>query len=100
MHKEIKKSDEKLKVLIVDDDEVSTNLLKGVFKSSGFDVKVAFDGLEGFDMATKFLPDVIITGIVMPRMSGFALISRRKNCGHQEYLTAQRDRCNYPPYLT
>jgi len=78
MHKEIKKSDEKLKILIVDDDEASTNLLKGVFKSSGFDVKAAFDGLEGFDMATKFLPDVIITGIVMPRMSGFEMIKNLK----------------------
>ena len=99
MHKEIKKSDEKLKILIVDDDEDSTNLLKGVFKSSGFDVKAAFDGLEGFDMATKFLPDVIITGIVMPRMSGFALISKRENCGHPEYWTARRTRHSYP-YLT
>ena len=68
-------------------------------RSSGFDVKAAFDGLEGFDMATKFLPDVIITGIVMPRMSGFALISKRENCGHPEYWTARRTRHSYP-YLT
>lgn len=71
-------SEEKPKVLIVDDDEGSTNLLKGVFKSSGFEVSAAFDGLEGFDIATKFLPDVIITGIVMPRMSGFEMIRNLK----------------------
>lgn len=73
-NKEDNKNNEKPKVLIVDDDEKSTNLLKGVFNSGGFDVKAAFDGLEGFDMATKYLPDVIITGIVMPRMSGFEMI--------------------------
>ncbi|MEK9147757.1 MAG: response regulator [Patescibacteria group bacterium] len=75
---DIKKIDEKPKVLIVDDDEESANLLKGVFKSGGFEVKAAFDGLEGFDMATKFLPDVIITGIVMPRMSGFEMMKNLK----------------------
>jgi len=76
---DIKKFDEKPKVLIVDDDEKSVNLLKGVFISGGFDVKASFDGLEGFDMATKFLPDVIITGIVMPRMSGFEMMKNLKS---------------------
>lgn len=65
---------QKPRILIIDDDEASVHMLRAVFQESGFEVMVAFDGLEGFDLATKHLPDVIFTGIVMPRMSGFDMI--------------------------
>lgn len=65
---------EKPRILIIDDDESSVHILRTVFQESGFEAMVAFDGLEGLDLATKHLPDVILTGIVMPRMSGFDMI--------------------------
>jgi DNA-binding response OmpR family regulator len=45
-----------------------------VFKQKGFEVLSAVDGLDGVDLATKEIPDVILTGIIMPRMDGFQLI--------------------------
>jgi DNA-binding response OmpR family regulator len=45
-----------------------------IFQNANFEVIVAADGLEGLDKATKDLPDVIFTGIVMPRMDGFSMI--------------------------
>ena len=61
--------DESLKprILIVDDDEGSVRLLRSSFQEADFEVITAFDGVEGLDLATKHVPDVIITGIVMPR---------------------------------
>ncbi|HPN96588.1 MAG TPA: response regulator [Candidatus Moranbacteria bacterium] len=67
-------SDEKkLKILIIDDDESIRTMYAEVFKKEGFEVEEAVDGLEGLDKATKNIPDVIFTGIIMPRMDGFGL---------------------------
>ncbi len=72
-------NDEKPRILIVDDDESGNRLLRSVFEANGFEVMSAFDGLEGLDLATKHLPNVVISGIVMPRMSGFEMIKNLKN---------------------
>ena len=60
-------------MLLVDDDEDTRGLYAEVFRSAGFEVKEAKDGLEGLEMATADRPDVVFTGIIMPRMDGFAL---------------------------
>jgi DNA-binding response OmpR family regulator len=62
------------KILIVDDDDVIRETYGQIFKQKGANVITAKDGIEGVDMATKELPDVIMTGIIMPRMDGFQLI--------------------------
>ncbi len=68
------------KILIVDDDQSTLELYGEIFKVAGFDVIRAKDGLEGLDIATKNLPDVIFSGIVMPRMDGFTMVENlRKN---------------------
>lgn len=71
-------SDEKTRILIVDDDENLRSMYAEVFKNSGFSVEEAIDGVDGLDKATKNPPEVIFTGIVMPRMDGFALIESLK----------------------
>lgn len=63
----------KIKILIVDDDDANRNTYAEVFKQAGFEVSEAVDGVEGLDKATKIIPDVIFTGIIMPRMDGFGL---------------------------
>jgi len=61
-------------MLLVDDDAESRSLYAEVFRSSGFEVREAKDGLEGLEMATADHPDVIFTGIIMPRMDGFQFL--------------------------
>lgn len=65
--------EKKYKILIVDDDEAVRNLYVEIFKSKGFEVIEAADGLDGIEKALANLPDVIFTGIIMPRMDGFSL---------------------------
>lgn len=68
-----------MRILIVDDDEDNVRLLRAAFQEAGLEVMSAFDGVEGLDLATKHVPDVIITGIIMPRMSGFEMMRNLKN---------------------
>ena len=77
--------DKKIKILVVEDDKNLRNMYANVFRESGFEVTEAEDGIEGLDRATVENPDVIFTGIMMPRMDGFSMIeSLRKNVATAE----------------
>jgi CheY-like chemotaxis protein len=64
----------KTKILLVDDDIMTREMYAEVFKNADYEVIEAGDGVEGLDIASKELPDVIFTGIVMPRMDGFTMM--------------------------
>jgi PleD family two-component response regulator len=65
--------EKKYKILIVDDDAEARSLYAEVFKTEGFRVIEAEDGLDGINKAIANIPDVIFTGIIMPKMDGFGL---------------------------
>jgi len=67
-----------IKILIVDDDTDIREIYAEVFRKAGFNVTEANDGLEGLDKASKEIPDVIFTGIIMPRMDGFTMMDALK----------------------
>lgn len=67
-------AEKKLKILLIDDDSELREMYAEIFQNADFEVSQAADGVEGLDKATKELPDVIFTGIVMPRMDGFSMI--------------------------
>lgn len=65
---------EKSKILIVEDDVLTRSMYAEVFQAADYQVLEANDGVEGLDIATRELPDVIFTGIIMPRMDGFEMM--------------------------
>jgi CheY-like chemotaxis protein/predicted RNA-binding Zn-ribbon protein involved in translation (DUF1610 family) len=65
--------EKKIKILLIDDEQTIRETYAEIFRQDGFEVIEAVDGLDGLDKATKESPDVIFTGIIMPRMDGFAL---------------------------
>lgn len=71
-------NDKRNKILIVDDDAQTREMYSEIFKKAGYDVSDAEDGVIGLDKATKELPDVIFTGIIMPRMDGFTMMEALK----------------------
>lgn len=68
----------KRRILIVDDDIDTLDTYSRVFRNVGYDVIEAHDGLEGLDKATRTSPDIIFTGIIMPRMDGFTMMEALK----------------------
>lgn len=67
-----------LRILLVDDDTNTRELYAEFLRSAGFEIQEANDGLEGLEKANQIAPDVIITGIIMPRMDGFGLVEALK----------------------
>jgi CheY-like chemotaxis protein len=65
---------EKKKILAVDDDFDQRDLYKTLFEKNDFAVTIADDGLQAYDKALEDPPDLIFTGVIMPKMDGFELI--------------------------
>lgn len=65
------------KILIVDDEQYLLSVYAAKFKEEGFDVATAIDGQAAWELLQGgYVPDVMFTGILMPRMSGFDLIRK------------------------
>ncbi len=58
------------KILVADDDKECCDLLKDFLTDLGYEVVVAKDGAELYRMAPKILPDLIISDLDMPGLSG------------------------------
>ena len=69
---DIKKDKRLHSILIVEDDMAIRNYIRTEF-SSKYKIYSANNGKEGLNQALKFLPDVIISDILMPEMDGLAL---------------------------
>lgn len=66
------------KILLVDDEGGFAELLRDLLQMDNYEVVVAGDGQEGLEKLQTFRPDVIISDIVMPRLSGFEMFKRVK----------------------
>lgn len=67
------------KVLIVEDDNLISRMYQQAFEFEKFEVKVAFNGQEGWEMLTKFKPDLILMDVMMPEMNGLDLLRKIKD---------------------
>jgi two-component system, OmpR family, KDP operon response regulator KdpE len=62
-----------MRILVVDDEPQITRVLRASLTSSGYDVLLARDGIEAFDLFRESTPDLVITDLFMPRMDGIEL---------------------------
>lgn len=67
---------EKLKhrILVVDDDDSIRECIAELLVSHGYEVSTAEDGFDALLQLTKAPPDVVISDLNMPNMSGFDLL--------------------------
>ena len=64
---------EKKRILVVDDEPQITRVLRTALTGSGYEVRTADDGHGGLRLAREWQPDLVITDISMPNMSGIEL---------------------------
>jgi DNA-binding response OmpR family regulator len=81
-----------MKLLLVEDDKKIATAVKRGLEAEGFSVEVAFDGDDGFWMATEGAYDLIVLDIMLPRRNGFricAALREAKNWTPILMLTAK-----------
>lgn len=59
-----------LRVLIVDDERIIADTLALILRSRGMTIRTAYNGEDAVEAAATFRPDVLISDVVMGRMSG------------------------------
>jgi two-component system KDP operon response regulator KdpE len=64
---------ERSRILVVDDETQITRVLKTTLQSQGYEVKTAADGETALDLTADWIPDLIVTDLSMPRMTGIEL---------------------------
>ncbi len=67
------------RVLIADDSKVWRSFISNVVKEHGDAFEVAEDGLEAYNKAFEFVPDIIFTDIEMPMLKGYTLCRILRN---------------------
>ncbi|TFG32187.1 response regulator [Candidatus Thorarchaeota archaeon] len=66
------------KILVVDDEELTTELAKTFLEKHGFEVIIASDGEEGLTLAEGENPDLILLDVMLPTMDGFTVCKKLK----------------------
>ena len=71
--------DTKKKILLVEDDEMLSQVYRSRFEIEGFDVKEVYNGEDALSAAISFKPDIILLDAMMPRISGFDVLHILRN---------------------
>jgi two-component system sensor histidine kinase and response regulator WspE len=66
------------RVLVAEDSLTVRELQRKLLDQAGYDVEVAVDGMDGWNMARTGKFDLLVTDIDMPRMDGIELVTRIK----------------------
>ncbi len=49
----------------------------------GYDVRIAVDGVNGYEFCRQFEPDLLFTDVVMPKMNGLELVRKIREVNPQ-----------------
>jgi two-component system alkaline phosphatase synthesis response regulator PhoP len=69
---------EKRRILIVDDEPDFCSIVQGQLEKEGFDVDVAYNGVEGLEKVHASPPDAIVLDVMMPEMDGYEVCKKLK----------------------
>lgn len=66
------------KILLIEDDVLIQKTVGSKLKKEGFDVTCCSDGKEGIEKIIEELPDVVVTDVMLPYISGLEIVSAVK----------------------
>ncbi len=69
---------DKKRILVVDDEPDFVSIVKKNLEKAGFDVEVAYDGVEGMEKVQANPPDAIVLDVMMPEKDGYKVCSELK----------------------
>ena len=79
---------DRMKILIIDDDERILRMLKRRLEKNGYEVTTTTNGHIGIDLAFELNPSIIILDIHMPIIDGYDVIKTLRAKGYKGKVTA------------
>lgn len=74
LHKKVVQIMRKPYILVVDDNKITTKLMRKYLEASGFEASEAYDGVECLEKLSQRIPDAIVLDVMMPRMDGYETV--------------------------
>lgn len=77
------------RILIAEDDRIISSTLVEILKSRGFDIKVAYNGVDALKIIKEWHPDLVVLDIMLPLIDGFHIcqtINEDFSYGPQPYI--------------
>ena len=71
------------RILVVDDEPDYASIVQANLEKEGFEVDVAYDGVEGIEKVKANPPDAIVLDVMMPEKDGYQMCSELK--GDSDY---------------
>ena len=68
----------KKRILVVDDEPDFCAIVQGQLEKEGFDVELAYNGVEGLEKVKANPPDAIVLDVMMPEMDGYEVCKELK----------------------
>lgn len=81
-----------VRILVVDDEQMLTDLLSMALKMEGWQVRTAGNGHEALQAAKEFRPDALVLDVMMPDLDGMTVLQRLRQAGDDVpvlFLTAK-----------
>ena len=81
----------RIKILIVEDEKMLAEILSDTLSDRNFDVRLAYDGIHALEAIKKEPFDVIVSDVMMPNLDGYSLAKKLRNEGFNTpilFLTA------------
>lgn len=72
-----------MRILIVEDDEVTAKALTTVLSNQNYVVEAVRDGQAGRELAEAFTYDIILLDVILPKLDGVSLCRTLRRSGHQ-----------------
>jgi len=69
---------EKKRILVVDDEPDFCSIVQGQLEKEGFDVELAYNGVEGLEKVRSNPPDAIVLDVMMPEKDGYEVCKELK----------------------
>lgn len=66
----------KIKVLLVEDEQTLAMIIKDTLDDEGFEVTLSIDGEKGLKSFLSDKPDIIVADVMMPHLDGFEMVSK------------------------
>ncbi len=70
------KTTDKIKVLLVEDEQTLSMIIKDTLEEKEFLITTAKDGEEGLRLFMQIHPDILVADVMMPKMDGFEMVRR------------------------
>lgn len=67
------------KIVVVDDDEMTLELIRFTLTSNGYEVFTAVDSMQAIKKIQEEKPDLVLLDVLLPDLSGLELLSLMQN---------------------